>query len=58
MAIIDTHKIFESLTDAGFDEAQAKALLGAVSESHDTLATRADLQAEIAGARRPAGREC
>ncbi len=44
MAIIDTHKVFESLTDAGFSKAQANALLGAVGESHDTLATKADLQ--------------
>ncbi len=62
MAIIDTHKVFETLTDAGFNEAQAKALVGAVSESHDTLTTKtdlralaqetkADLQAEIADVR-------
>ena len=44
MAIIDTHKVFETLTDAGFNEAQAKALVGAVSESHDTLTTKTDLQ--------------
>ena len=45
MAIIDTHKVFETLTDAGFSKTQAEALLDAVGESHDTLATRADLQA-------------
>ncbi len=45
MAIIDTYRVFENLTGAGFDEAQAKALVGAVMESHDTVATKADLQA-------------
>ncbi|MDE2815681.1 MAG: hypothetical protein OXM03_06565 [Chloroflexota bacterium] len=44
MAIIDTHKVFENLTDAGFNKTQAEALLDAVGESHDTLATKADLQ--------------
>ena len=45
MAIIDTHKVFETLTGAGFNKTQAEALLHAVGESHDTLATKADLQA-------------
>lgn len=45
MAIIDTHRVFENLTDAGFNKAQAEALLDAVGESHDTLTTKTDLQA-------------
>lgn len=55
MAIIDTHKVFENLTGAGFNKAQAEALLDAVGESHDTLATKADLQAEIAAVRAEIG---
>ena len=44
MAVFDTHKAVKTLTAAGFNETQAEALIGAVGESHEALATKADLQ--------------
>ena len=44
MAVFDTHKAFETLTSGGFSEAQARALLSAMGESRESLATKADLR--------------
>ena len=44
MAVFDTHRAVKTLTAAGFNETQAEALIGAVGESHEALATKADLQ--------------
>ncbi len=44
MAVFDTHKAVKTLTAAGFNETQAEAPIGAVGESHEALATKADLQ--------------
>ena len=43
MAIIDTHKAFERLSKAGFDKEMAEALLETIGESHNALATKADI---------------
>ena len=45
MAVKDTHKAFERLTDAGYSKEMAEALLETLSESWDTLATKADIEA-------------
>jgi len=36
----DTHKFFQNLLDAGFDQKQAEAVLRVVTEAHDSLVTR------------------
>ena len=45
MAMLDTHKAVKTLIGAGFTEPQAEAMLMAMGESHDDLATKADIQA-------------
>ena len=45
MAVKDTHKAFERLTDAGYSKEMAEALLETLSESWDSLAAKADIDA-------------
>ena len=45
MAVFDTHKTYEALKAGGFSESQAKSLLDALSESKESLATKADIDA-------------
>ncbi len=45
MAMFDTYKAVKTLTGAGFTETQAEAMINAVGEGHEALATKADLQA-------------
>ena len=44
MAIFDTHRAVKVLTAAGFEEAKAEAVVDAVGESHEDLATKGDLR--------------
>ena len=44
MAVLDTHKAFTTLIEAGFTERQAQALLDVGSEGYGALATKADLK--------------
>ena len=43
MAVKDTHKAFERLTDAGYSKEMAEALLETLGDSWDTLATKAEI---------------
>ena len=43
MAMFDTHRAVKTLTGAGFTEDQAEALINAVGERNEDLATKADL---------------
>ena len=43
MAMFDTHRAVKKLTGAGFSENQAEALIDAVGDEHESLATKADL---------------
>lgn len=43
MAIIDTHKAYTALAAGGFTEAQAQTLIETLSESGNSLATKADI---------------
>ncbi len=43
MAVYDTHRAVKTLTAAGFSEAKAEAMIDAMGDSHDALATKADL---------------
>ena len=45
MAALDTHKAFRTLTDAGFPEGQAEALVETIGIGSDALATKADIAA-------------
>ncbi len=45
MVALDTHKAFRTLTDAGFPEGQAEALVETIGIGSDELATKADLAA-------------
>ena len=45
MAMFDTHRAVKKLTGAGFTEHQAEALIDAVGDEHEALATKADLLA-------------
>ncbi len=45
MAMFDTHRAVKKLTGAGFSESQAEALIDAVGDEHEALATKADLLA-------------
>lgn len=45
MAALDTHKAFRTLTDAGFPEGQAEALVETIGIGSDELATKAGLAA-------------
>lgn len=45
MAALDTHKAFRTLTDAGFPEGQAEALVETIGMGSDALATKADVAA-------------
>ena len=45
MAVKDTHKAFERLTDAGYSKEMAEALLETLSESWDSLAAKVDIDA-------------
>ena len=52
MAMFDTHRAVKKLTGAGFSEFQAEALIDAVGDEHEALATKADLfaiKAELRG---------
>ena len=51
MAMFDTHRAVKTLTGAGFTENQAEALINAVGERHEDLATKADLKNEITAVR-------
>ena len=51
MAMFDTHRAVKTLTGAGFSETQAEALIDAIGEGHEDLATKADLKEHIAAAR-------
>ncbi len=56
MAALDTHKAFRTLTDAGFPEGQAEALVETIGIGSDELATKADIadmatKADIAAVR-------
>ena len=44
MAMYDTHRAIKTLTAAGFSEAKAEAMIDAMGDSHDALATKADLR--------------
>ena len=46
MAIMDTHEAVKQLRGAGFDEAQAEALVRVVGTGQDALATNADLETQ------------
>ena len=43
MAMFDTHRAVKKLTGAGFSEDQAEALIDAVRDEQEALATKADL---------------
>ena len=43
MAVFDTHRAIKTLTEAGFTESKAEAMVDAMGDSHDSLATKADL---------------
>jgi hypothetical protein len=43
MAALDTHKAFRTLTDAGFPEGQAEALVETIGIGSDELATKPDI---------------
>lgn len=43
MAIIDTHKAYTALAAGGFTETQAQTLIETLSESGNSLATKADI---------------
>lgn len=45
MAMFDTHRAVKKLTGAGFSEDQAEALIDAVRDEQEALATKADLLA-------------
>ena len=45
MAVFDTHRAFQALTDAGFSERQAQALIDVGGEGYGALATKSDLKA-------------
>lgn len=45
MAMFDTHRAVKKLTGAGFTENQAEALIDAVRDEQEALATKADLLA-------------
>ena len=45
MAIFDTHKAYTALAAGGFTETQAQTLIETLSESGNSLATKADLKA-------------
>ena len=45
MAMFDTHRAVKKLTGAGFSEGQAEALIDAVRDEQEALATKADLLA-------------
>ncbi len=45
MAMFDTHRAVKKLTGAGFSESQAEALIDAVGDEHEALATKADMLA-------------
>jgi predicted nucleic acid-binding Zn-ribbon protein len=51
MAMFDTHRAVKKLTGAGFSEFQAEALIDAVGDEHEALATKADLLAARADLR-------
>ena len=51
MAMFDTHRAVKKLTGAGFSETQAEALIDAVGDEHEALATKADLFATRADLR-------
>ena len=44
MAVFDTHRAIKTLTAAGFSEVKAEAMLDAMGDSHDALATKSDLR--------------
>lgn len=44
LSFLDTHKAFERLTAAGFDKGKAEAILDALGETGEAVATRADLR--------------
>ena len=46
MAMMDTHEAVKQLRGAGFDEAQAEALVRVVGTGQDALATNADLETQ------------
>ena len=46
MAIMDSHEAVKQLRGAGFDEAQAEALVRVVGTGQDALATNADLETQ------------
>ena len=46
MAIMDTHEAVKQLRGAGFDEAQAEAVVRVVGTGQDALATNADLETQ------------
>ncbi len=43
MAMLDTHKAIKTLIGAGFSETKAEAMIDAMGESHNALATKADI---------------
>ena len=43
MAVFDTHKAIKTLIGAGFSETKAEAMIDAMGESHEALATKADM---------------
>ncbi len=45
MAVFDTHRAFQALTDVGFSERQAQALIDVGGEGYGALATKSDLKA-------------
>ena len=45
MAMFDTHRAVKKLTGAGFSEDQAEALIDAVRDEQEALATKADMLA-------------
>ena len=47
MATIDTHKAVKTLIGAGFDESQAEALVGVVSEENDELVSQTSMRTEL-----------
>ncbi len=46
--IIDTLKLSDKLVSAGFDRAQAEAVVRAIAEAQDELITRKDLEIALA----------
>lgn len=43
MAVKDTHKAFERLTDAGYSKEMSEALLEILNEFRDDVATKSDI---------------